>query len=567
MFKILFFITGLSMMGPAVFAADMKTDAVMTALTKELDRSFKGFKDAEKVPLYYLSYEVTESRESYLGSKMGAINGDSDYTSRKLDIDMRVNTPALDNTHQVKGNYSWTNQAQALNLPLAVDENEDALRARIWEYSDKAYKKAQENFTKVRMNKAVTAQEDDLSPDFSTAKPEVFYETVTLPEMDKKLWRGKLDKFSARFADYPFIFDSGVSLTAKTENRYIVNSEGSRIKTGNNYITLSFSLASRTTDGMDISRGEQYNGASYAELPSDEKVLADLDRSIAELKALKDAPIVDPYHGPAILKARAAGVYFHEIIGHRLEGHRQKIEDEGQTFAKKLNQKVTSDIITVYDDPNIKDFHGRSLRGYYRYDDEGVKAARAPLIENGVLKGFLMSRSPIRDFPVSNGHGRHSTGRPVVSRMANTMVEASKTVSYPELRKELIEECKKQNKPFGLVFDDIAGGFTNTGRGGAQSFKVLPLLVYRVYTDGRPDEVVRGVDIVGTPIASLSKITAAADDPDIFNGTCGAESGWVPVSAVSPSLLLTEMEVEKSQKSQEKPPVLLPPLHDNEAHK
>ena len=313
---------------------------------------------------------------------------------------------------------------------------------------------------------------------------------------------------------------------------------------------------------MDISRGERYNSVSYAELPSDEKVLADIDRSIAELKALKEAPIVDPYHGPAILKARAAAVYFHEIIGHRLEGHRQKIEEEGQTFAKKLNQKVTSDIITVYDDPNVKDFRGRSLRGFYKYDDEGVKAARASLIENGVLKGFMMSRSPIRNFPVSNGHGRHSTGRPVVSRMANTMVEASKTVSYPELRKQLIEECKKQNKPFGLVFDDISGGFTNTGREGAQSFKVLPLLVYRVYSDGRPDEVVRGVDIVGTPIASLSKVTAAADDPDIFNGTCGAESGWVPVSAVSPSLLLTEMEVEKSQKSQEKPPVLLPPLHD-----
>jgi predicted Zn-dependent protease len=560
MFKLFFLITILSM-GPAVFAAEIKTDAVMNALTRELDRSFKGFKDAEKTPLYYLSYEVTESRAEYLGSKIGAINSDSDYTSRKLDIDMRVNTPGLDNTHQVKGDYSWTNQSQALDLPLAVDDNEDALRARIWEYTDNAYKKAQESFTKVKMNKAVTADEDDPSPDFSEAKPELFYETATLPEMDKKIWRRKLDKFSSRFADHPFIYDSGVSLTAETENRYIVNSEGSRIKTGNNYITLSFTLTSRTTDGMDISRGERYNGAAYTDLPSDEKVLADIDRSIAELKALKDAPIVEPYHGPAILKARAAAVYFHEIIGHRLEGHRQKIEEEGQTFAKKLNQKITSEIITVYDDPNIKDFRGHSLRGYYRYDDEGVKAGRASLIENGILKGFLMSRSPIRDFSASNGHGRHSTGRPAVSRMANTIVEASKTVSYSELRKQLIEECKKQNKPFGLVFDDIAGGFTNTGRGGAQSFKVLPLLVYRVYTDGRPDEVVRGVDIVGTPIASLSKITAAADDPDIFNGSCGAESGWVPVSGVSPSLLLTEMEVEKSQKSQEKPPVLPPPPH------
>ena len=186
MFKLLLFIAGLSIR-PAVFAADIKTDAVMNALTKELNRSFKGFSDAEQTPLYYLSYEVTESKTYYLRSKMGAINNDSDYANRKLDIDMRVNTPELDNTHQVKGDYSWTNESQALDLPLSIEGNEDALRARIWEYTDKAYKKAQENFTKVRMNKAVTAAEDDPSPDFSASKPEMFYETVALPEMDKKL--------------------------------------------------------------------------------------------------------------------------------------------------------------------------------------------------------------------------------------------------------------------------------------------------------------------------------------------------------------------------------------------
>jgi predicted Zn-dependent protease len=534
----------------------------MTALVKELDRSFKGLKNAEKAPLYFLGYEVTESGSYFLGSKMGALNRDSDYYKRELNIDVRVNTPEMDNTHQVKGESSWSSYSQTQALPLSVDENEDALRARIWEYTDKAYKKAQESFTKVDMNKAVTAQEDDPSPDFSPTDAEQFYETVTLPAMDKKAWREKLDKFSARFAAYPFIYDSRVSLRAETQNRYIVNSEGARIKTGNNYITLSYDLTSRTTDGMDLRRMKQYSAVSYPELPSEETVMADIDKSVAELKALKEAPLVEPYHGPAILNARAAGVYFHEIIGHRLEGHRQKMEEGGQTFTKKIGQKVTSDLITVYDDPDLKDFRGRSLRGHYKYDNEGVKAGRASLIEKGVLKGFLMSRSPVRGFFSSNGHGRRSPGRAVVSRMGNTIVEASKTVSYAELRNQLIEECKKQNKPFGLVFDDISGGFTNTGRSGPQAFKVLPLLVYRVYTDGRPDEVVRGVDIVGTPIASLSKITAAADDPDIFNGTCGAESGWVPVSSVSPSLLLTEMEVEKSDKSQEKPPVMEPPLHD-----
>ncbi|OIO01639.1 MAG: hypothetical protein AUJ51_07985 [Elusimicrobia bacterium CG1_02_56_21] len=553
---------------PSVLSAsEQSKDLVMNALVKELDRSFSGLKKAEKVPLYYLGYELTKSKVGYLSSKLGALDYETGFETSKLDIDLRINNMELDNTHQVKGGAAWQNYAETADLPVALEGNEDALRARIWEYTDKVYKKAQESFTKVKMNKAVTAAEDDPSPDFSPAAAEVFYETVTLPAPDKAAWSARLKKHSARLAGYPYIYDSGATLSYENENRYLVNSEGTRIKTGNNYLTLNYFLTSRTTDGMEISRGEQYAADSFAGLPSEEKVNADIDRSIAELKALKDAPVVEPYSGPAILKARAAAVYFHEIIGHRLEGHRQKLEDSGQTFAKKVGQKVTSDIITLYDDPAIRDFRGIPLRGFYRYDDEGVKAQRASLVENGVLKGFLMNRSPIRGFPASNGHGRRSSGLPTVSRMGNLRMTASVTSTYPELHKQLIEECVKQGKPFGLVFEDISGGFTNTGRGSGQSFKVLPLLVYRVYTDGRPDQLVRGVDIVGTPITSFAKIAAAADDDAVFNGTCGAESGWVPVSAISPSVLITEMEVEKSQKSQQKPPVLEPPARAPRAAK
>ncbi|PIU18193.1 MAG: peptidase U62, partial [Elusimicrobia bacterium CG08_land_8_20_14_0_20_59_10] len=333
----------------------------------------------------------------------------------------------------------------------------------------------------------MTAAEDDPSPDFSPAPAETFYETVGLKDPDLAVWRKRLKEHSARLAEYNFIYDSGVSLSYENENRYLVNSDGTRVKTGNNFITLSYSLTSRTTDGMELRRGEYYNTDSFEGLPSEEKVNADMDRSVKELKALKSAPLVEPFSGPAILKARAAAVYFHEIIGHRLEGHRQKLEDSGQTFAKKVGQKVTSEIVTLYDDPTLKEFNGIPLRGFYRYDDEGVKAQRVSLVENGVLKGFMMNRSPIRGFAASNGHGRRSSGRPTVARMGNLIMKASVTSTYPELRRKLIEEVKKQNKPFGLVFEDISGGFTNTSTYGPQAFKVLPLLVYKVYADGRPD--------------------------------------------------------------------------------
>ncbi len=553
----------LALLPAALQAGPAEKDPFMNALTSELDRSMSGLRRAEKTPLYYLGYELTVSSFHYISARSGAIDYEDGAPSVKLDIDVRVNDMALDNTHQVKGGSAVNVYTEPVDLSVALDGDEAALRARVWEFTDAAFKKAQENFTKVKMNKAVTAAEDDPSPDFSPAPPERFYETVTLPEPDLAAWRARLRKYSALLGAYPFAYDSGASLLYENENRYLVNSDGTRVKTGANYITLRYRLASRTTDGMVLERGEDYSAASFGRLPSDDKVRADIAGSIAELKALRAAPVVEPYTGPAILRNRAAGVYFHEIIGHRLEGHRQKLEDSGQTFAKKVGQKVTSEIVTLYDDPTLAEYAGVQLRGHYLYDDEGVKAGRASLIEKGVLKGFLMNRSPIKDFASSNGHGRRSSGLPTVARMGNTVMEASSPVPYAELRARLVKETVRQGKPFGLLFDDISGGFTNTNRGGAQAFKVQPLMVYKVYADGRPDELVRGVDIVGTPLTSFAKITAAADDPGVFNGSCGAESGWVPVSSVSPSILISELEVEKSEKSQEKPPVLSPPMHDD----
>jgi len=176
-----------------------------------------------------------------------------------------------------------------------------------------------------------------------------------------------------------------------------------------------------------------------------------------------------------------------------------------------------------------------------------------------VLKTFLMSRSPIKGFEGSNGHGRRQPGLEVVSRQSNLIVESSNAVPEAQLRQMLIAEAKRQNKPYGLYFRDITGGFTTTGRGGLQAFKVIPVIVYRVYADGRPDELVRGADIVGTPLASFSKILATSNKSEVFNGYCGAESGSVPVSAVSPSILVSEIEIEKKAKSNDRPPLLPEP--------
>ncbi len=189
-------------------------------------------------------------------------------------------------------------------------------------------------------------------------------------------------------------------------------------------------------------------------------------------------------------------------------------------------------------------------------DDEGQKAQRVELIQDGVLKTFLMSRLPIASFSASNGHGRAQTGRMPTGRQGNLIVTSTKSVSDADLKKQLIEEAKKQGKPYGLYFEDISSGFAVTTRNSPQAFQVIPLVVYRVYVDGRPDELVRGVSIVGTPLAAMKRIIATGDKSEVFNGECGAESGSVPVSAVAPAMLVSEMETQRQAQGTARPPIL-----------
>jgi predicted Zn-dependent protease len=284
--------------------------------------------------------------------------------------------------------------------------------------------------------------------------------------------------------------------------------------------------------------------------------VADAHDMVALLGRLRRAPIVDPFSGPAILSGRAAGVFFHEIFGHRVEGHRQRNVNDAQTFAKSVNEAVLPTFLSVVFDPGQKKLGTTELMGHYEYDDEAVKGQRVTVVDKGILKTFLLDRAPVRTFVKSNGHGRAEPGYAPVSRQSNLIVESSRTMSDEALMNMLKEEARKRGKPFGLFFDNIEGGFTTTNRGAANAFNVLPNVVYRVYTDTRPPELVRGVDLIGTPLAAFGKILATGNKPDVFNGICGAESGGVPVSASSPALLVGEVEVQKKAQSQEALPIL-----------
>ena len=534
--------------------------AGLAALEEELQRAMRELGGKGKPPPYYIAYEIHDRNDVTVAASYGALVQSSVRHSRILDTDVRVGDYKLDSTHTIRSNdfdFSSVTAGHPVALPLSDDAS--ALRTVTWRETDRRYHDAAERLVKIRTQRALKVADDDPSDDFSREKAASYLGSPATLSIDVPGWEQRIRQLSARFRGQAELLDSGVTMQASGLTRWLVNSEGTVVQTGRNYVRVYLEANTRADDGMELDRFETFDASTIDGLGSNAEMEKAADAIISDLRALRRAPLADPYIGPAILEGRAAGVFFHEIFGHRVEGHRQKNEEEGQTFAKKVGEPIMPAFVSVYDDPTLSRLGGADLNGFYRFDDEGVVAQRATLVSDGVLRGFLLSRSPTRGFAQSNGHGRRQEGRAIVSRQGNLVVEPKRFVPINELRDLLRAEAKRQGKLYGLSFRDISGGFTNTQRGGPQAFKVLPILVYRVWVDGRPDELVRGVDLVGTPLAAFAHIVAVGDTEHVFNGVCGAESGSVPVSAVAPAMLFSEFETQRRAQSHERPPILPPP--------
>jgi TldD protein len=536
-----------------------KRSPLLAAMQAELDRSFKTL-GAQDPPAYYMGYTITDTQRAEVSGSNGALLNSNENRNRWLEVSVRTGSYDLDNTHKVGAREE---QRGGPGEPVTIDNDTEVLRRAIWLETDKQYKAAAEALIKIKTGKEVKVETaEGAAPDFTHEQPHTYIGPESSFQLERKPWEEKVRAYTKEFRSSPAVINSIVTFTAQAQNAYQVTSEGTQLQFGQIRYRLELFIQGKAPDGMDLERYYNFDWVNPADAPDDKAVLAAGATMRKELEGLVAAPINEPSVGPALLTGRAAAVFFHEVFGHRDEGHRQKDVSEGQTFAKKVDQPILPDFLSIVDDTTLRKLGSTDLLGYYEYDDEGVKAHRVVLVDHGVLKDFEMSRSPLVGFPHSNGHGRRQLGASPVSRQGNLIVESSKQVTNAELRVKLIELIKQQHKEFGLLIDDIAGGFTFTGRGQPQAFQVLPLVVYKVFADGRPDQLVRGVDIVGTPLASLTKIVATGDTTEVFNGYCGAESGSVPVSAASPAILTTELEVQKKESSTDRPPILPSPAHD-----
>lgn len=536
---------------------------VLKALKQELDRSYEKLKTAGDAPLYFLAYRVYDTETVNIKGSFGGLLslGNADKR-RSIDVDVRVGSPEQDNTHNVRGSSFGIGDVmnRAVPTPAPIEDSEDALRVALWQLTDSSFKSAQKQYALVKTSKSIKVEEEDTSADFSLEAPQLYSKVGHSLSVDRPHWDEVVRRLSRIYREYKDVIDSEVNFSVTRTVRYLVTSEGTELEDERVHYRVFTTARTIADDGMRLWLYDGVEAPTLQDIPKEPELEKMVRKVAGDLVALRAAPVAEPYTGPAILKTKAAGVFFHETFGHRIEGHRQKDESEGRTFSKKIGTRIMPEFITVSDDPTLQRHGEKPLNGHYIYDDEGVPAQKVTLVDKGVLKTFLMGRSPIRNFPKSNGHGRCSPGRDPVARQANLLIKSDKKVPYSELREMLIAQCKKQGKSYGLIFDEIAGGFTMTQSYMPQVYKLLPLRVWKIFTDGSPDQLVRGLDLVGTPLASLERIACGADDDDTFNGTCGAESGWVPVSATAPSLLVETIEVERQQKAQNKPPLLPSPI-------
>jgi predicted Zn-dependent protease len=533
-------------------------DPLLKILKEELDYQFSELQKQPQPP-YFMDFRVTDRTVRSVQTDFGSISGENDSRTRNFVPSIRVGNMELDN--QFEPRQTSVTQGGVMSVSLPLKDDASAIKQAIWDECFVKYKRAVDDYERTVANQKLRVEAEDKAPSFGKAKVEVFYESpldANKIKFDEKYWGERMKRISADFLKNPELIAGSANVTFDYQRRYYVNSDGAEVVQNLTYARIMINAMLKADDGMDLPLFKSYFAFTPDGLPSEKELLADVKLLMEKLVLLKNAELVSPFTGPALLSGAASGVFFHEIFGHRIEGQKMKSDRDGQTFKKMVGEYVLPEALSVYCDPTLKQYIGKDLNGFYKYDDQGVKAQRVDVVKDGRLRNFLMTRTPIDGFPESNGHARADLGFDTDSRQSNLIVESSKPYTDAELRKLLIDEAKAQDKEYGYFFKTVSGGLTQTSAMATNSFSVNPLEVYRIYVDGRPDEMVRGVDLIGTPLSMFSRITHAGDinSAEIFIGTCGAASGQIPVTAISPTILVKQVEMQRKPRSADRAPIL-----------
>lgn len=531
---------------------DEISTVIFRAMQEEMNRSLNQLKFEDFPAPYYVNYQLHHKLHIEVLGSLGALLDTTTTEKRFLFVDVRVGSPKFDSSTAQSHQYH-------VEQFVPLDNKLGLIKRALWYETDLRYKQAIMNFLK-KKSRHFSGAENYEGWDFSIGNPPV----VRLDEFppittDLHQWEDLVRKVSETFGMSPDIEKSSVKISLDHSSRHLLDSDGNQIRDGGAIYTIALEAWAKNEAGNQIHDENKIFFTAPEKMPSEARLVAMAAELVKGVKTLENAPKAEPYIGPAIFSPDAAAVLFHEAIGHRLEGNRLRSSSDGKTFLKKIGTYIMPEFITVEDDPGLQNFQGQDLLGHYKYDDEGQMGEKTVLVERGILKNILLSRTPVLEYRKSNGHARSDGIKAPMSRMSNFIVRSENQVSLEQLKSMLIEETKRQGKPYGLMVKKMISGETVTDARDFQMFKGSPLYLLKVYPDDGREEVVRGLEFIGTPLSMIRKIIATGDDMKVINGYCVAESGSIPVATIAPSALLSEVEMQNANEISLRRHILPPP--------
>lgn len=525
-----------------IYAAELdKTDRVIfKAMETELNRSMKKLKIGKNKP-YFIAYTIIDGDYIFMEATLGKFT--KNYTDHYRTAFTRVKVGDYQYDNSIFKRKRRGRRARGLRTRISIPLEDDlvTIRHKLWLLTDSQFKEAVNQFTRKKETEELQVKREEIA-DFSKVKPVEYYEETKKIDINKKAWKEKLKRLSLVFKNHPEIEKSTVSLQIWVEIKYLSNSEGTKIKDHNIGYKIDINASTTSQDEIPITSSYSFYGYKEDDLPTEVELREKIAKIIEDINERLNSEVINGYLGPVLVEAPASGFLFLKLIGKNVLGNREDYENSRLLFYNRLNRKVTDRSISVSTDPTIQYYNGVPLSDYRLYDAEGVKSRRVNVIENGIFKNYLMTRTPIKGFEQSNGYAKMIPWQAKIEPgIGNLFVETKDKMSYEQLKEKLITLCKEQNLPYGLIIRrfDIN--------------RKIPTSAVKVDVNTGEETPVFGFDAVFvSDLTILDKIIALADDEKVCNTYQG--------SSVAPSILIEELEFKENRDLFKKPPLIDSPL-------
>jgi TldD protein len=554
-------------------------DPLLQAMHDEIDRA-KKLTLSSLEPPYFVQMGIDESETFNVSAMLGGLLLKRSDHFRASDVRVRVGDYGFDNTNYAGGGFGLGSRYDLGRFPL--ENSYPVLRRYLWLEADSAYKSAVETISRKRAALRNLTQSEKLN-DFAKAEPiRVLHELRRL-SLDEESWTNRVRSLSAIFAQYPAVRNSSVEMEANAGGYLMANSEGTEVREPESAVVVRVRAAAQSDDGMTVRDAVTFHSLDAARMPTDAEMNRRVTALAQNVAALAHAPKGEDYSGPVLFEGEAGAQIFAEVLGRNLALTRRPVMEGGRGGGFQISEldgrigaRVLPDTFDVVDDPTQKEWRGRPLFGSYDVDREGVAPKPLRVVEKGVLKGYLLTRQPVRGFEGSNGRARlpGSLGASTAT-VSNLFVSSSATVPVAELKRKLIELIQARSKPYGIIvrrMDFPSTGSVDEARRllaasqGASRPVSQPVLVYKVFPDGH-EELVRGMRFRGLNARSLKDILAAGDDAAAFEfmdsaapfALVGASSFTTDACVIAPSILIDDLEMHPAEEELPRLPVVPPP--------